>query len=242
MRGSSVEVAGDLFVVLVKIAVEDSRNGCAEQRADDEYPYLRNCGEVSADHLQECGAQRAGGVDRSAREAYAEQMHKGERKADDYARYSLVVRLGSNAENGEHKGECEHDFNDEADKERARIAVSGCEDRLNGIAAEVFKRAEEQPDDCRADDCAQNLTDYVTYKFLCGHLFADEHGKANGGIDVAARNVAYGICHGDDYKAEGERRGDYAVVADAARSHRHAAAEHDEDHRADKFGHTFFSE
>ena len=81
--------------------------------------------------------------------------------------------------------------------------------------------------------------DDIARKFFARHLLVEEHRKAHGGVDMAARDVADGVRHRHDDETERERRCNDAVVAFAPRCDCDAAAEDDKDHGADKFGDTF---
>ena len=57
-----------------------------------------------------------------------------------------------------------------------------------------------------AGDGAENLRDHIGDEVLRRHAAGDEHAEAHRRIDVAARNLADAIGHGDD--GEAERQGD----------------------------------
>ena len=71
-----------------------------------------------------------------------------------------------------------------------------------------------------AGNGAKNLRDHIGDEVLRRHAAGDEHAEADRGIDVAARNLADAIGHGDDGEAEG--RGD-AEKVDRGRPASHVA-------------------
>ena len=90
----------------------------------------------------------------------------------------------------------------------------------------------------RGDDRPEHLGDPVTDHLLGGHAAGDEHAEADRRIDVAARDGADAVGHGDDGKAEGA--GDPEQIdGRGARPHspddRRSAPEEHQGEGADKF-------
>src|SRR5208283_1399286 len=82
----------------------------------------------------------------------------------------------------------------------------------------------------RSDDRAENLSDPVADHFVRAHATRDEDPEADRRIDVAARDRADAVSHGDDGETKGARDAEQ-VNSSRARAHaadncRPAAEEH----------------
>ena len=195
--------------------------------------------------MQNGGSQRAGGVDGRSREAQTDQVNERQRAADHQAGMLAVVELGVGyAEDRQNKHAGQHHFHKECgdigpsvkfEAGKGHFLRKPC---LNRVAAEGREIAKESAEQNGADERADHLRANIGNELVERHLFADEHGNGNGGVDMATRNVPDGIGHGHDYKAKGERGGNPVYAG----HHGNAAGHENQNCRADTFGEGFFEQ
>ena len=231
-RGAAGRLGGaeDQFALGLDRLPDDRGDDRAGQRRGDEDPEVGHGGSLG----EEGGAEAAGGVDAGAREVDAENVDQDERQTDGEAGELIVAGLGGDAEDRQHERGGEHGLDGEAFHHVAAIQRIGAEAAVP--AAEVAEQG-------RAGRGAGELGDHVADKVAEAHAAGQQHAQRDGGIDVAAGNVADGIGHGDDRQAERQRRAQIGGVdlrAVAAQHDGRAAAEKHEHERADKFSEILF--
>ena len=121
-------------------------------------------------------------------------MDQGQGAADDQARDIAVFLLGGDAQDGQDEDAGQDGFDDEAGQ---GIPV------IQGVGAQLGCILHHQLQHAGAGDGAHELSHHVADEVLHGHLLRAEHGDGDGGIDVAAGDVADGVGHGHDHQAEG---------------------------------------
>ena len=160
-------------------------------------------------------------------------MNQRERTADDQTGDPAVFRLAGDAEDREHKHAGEENFDDQ---------------RLHGAAivqpvgAETVGRADQPAQDGGSGGRAQKLRDDIAHEIRNAHAAVQQDAQGDGGVDVAAGDVADGIRHGDNHQTERQRRHQIGSVrfGCAARHGGDAAGEQDQNEGADKFGGILF--
>ena len=203
----------------------DDRGECgAGQRSDDEHPEAADRGGIAGNRSDHGGTKAAGGVDRGAREADAQDVHEGEREANDEAGEGAVLELGrGDAQDGEHEDEGEENLDDEAGNGatvHAGKAVGAEATRQVGNVAHAKDALEQQ----RANEGAGNLGDDVADEVLGVQATPHEDSQGYGRVDMAARDVANAIGHGNDGQAKGERGEDVAAPVGGVAPHEHGGA------------------
>ena len=169
-------------------------------------------------------------------------MHAREGQADDQAAEGAVARLaGGHAEDAGDEDEGQDDLDQQA---RNRVAAHTGEAVGAETTGHIRHAAELKDDrqDGRADQRADALGDDVAADVLLVHTAGHEHAEGDGGVDVAAGDVADGVSHGDDGQAEGQGGEDVAAAGGCVTAHQHGgtAPEHDQCAGADRFCDKFF--
>ena len=159
-------------------------------------------------------------------------MDQGQGAADDQTG-NLAERLtGGHAQDRQDEDAGQHDLGQEA-------AADG-DAGLKGVRAEAAVKVEENAQADRTEDRAEALGDHVADEVLEAHLLADQHCQRDRRVDVAAGNVADGVGHRYDHKAEGQSRERVAAPVRAAGDDRHAAGHQHEDKGTDEFRQILF--
>ena len=169
-------------------------------------------------------------------------MNAGQGQADDQAAEGTVVGLGrGNAEDAQDEDEGQDDLNKQGRKSIAAHAGQAVAAEGAGHILDMAE-LEDQRQKSRTHKRADALCNDITRNVLFLHAAGEKHPQRDGRVDVAARDVADAVGHGNDRKAEGERGQDVAAAHDriAADQHGRPAAQHDQRAGADCFGKVFF--
>ena len=206
------------------------------QRTDDEDPEADDRRHVALKDGDDGRTEAARGIDGRAREADAEDVHEGEGEADDQTGERTVTELGrGNTQDGEHEDEGKDDLDDEAGNEAAvdtrQTIGTHATGHVNHLAQP--KDAEQHEG---TDERAYELGDYVAHEVLPAEPTAHKDSQGDGRVDVAARDVADAVGHGDDGQAERQCREQVATATRgvAANEHGGTAAHEGEHERTDK--------
>ena len=103
----------------------------------------------------------------------------------------------SSTEYYEYEESCQHAFNDET-LDNAAVATS------ETIGAETCLTAVDASKDSTGDDSANNLAYHVSACVLRVDAASEEAAESDCRIDVATRDAADGVRHGNDREAEGD--------------------------------------
>ena len=101
---------------------------------------------------------------------------------------------------------------------------------------ETIRGIKENTENPCAGNRAEDLRNHVTDKIINAAFLVDQHGKGYCRINMAAGNIADGIRHCNNHKAEGHGSGKIGgnIVCGAVYRDRRAASENDKHARADK--------
>ncbi len=215
---------------------------CADEGTYDEYPEATHRCCIAGNGCNHCGTEASCGIDGGAGQTDAENVYEHQGEADDYAAEgAMSALLGGHAEDGQNEQEGQQDFYDETCHGAAAHACQTVCAEATGL---VLNRAELEYE-CQQSGASQGteaLGNNVADEFVHLHAAAHEHAEGNGGIDVAAGNIAHAVCHADDGQTEGKGGEDVATAVDSVTADQHcgAAAEQHECERADEFGDVLF--
>lgn len=187
--------------------------------------------------LEEGRANRAGRIDRRPRNRDADDVYQHQRQTDGQTRQVAGALLGvGGPQHHQHEDEGEDRLGDEGLEHHAVGKAVGA--RCGGAAVAAARR--QRIEDCRTDDGADDLGNHVCGRLTAAHAPREEDSEGDGGVDVAPRDVANRIGHGNDRETEGQRHSDCSDAGAHTAGHTPceygAAASHqDEDHRPDHF-------
>ncbi len=175
-------------------------------------------------------------------------MDEREAEADsDRSKACRCATVGG-AHDHEQEDSREHGFNEECGEHAGGLAAKGIQAVLEGIGPAVGGECADacigevgacnHVEERCCDDAADDLGHDVGRSFLSGEAAASDLTERDSRVQVTARNVTDGVCHGEHRKAEGKR---YAHVADtgggnAACEHSCTAAAKHKPEGADCFG------
>ena len=218
-----------LFAALAfgEALVSDTADHAAENRGDPEEPELLD-GSTANEHSH---SGRAGRVHRRVGHRDRNEVDEREAEADsDRGKACRSATVGG-AHDHEQEDCREHGFNQECTAHAGGLAAKGVQAVLEGIGPAV---GGECANACvsevglgnavehgRRNDTANDLGHDVGRSFLSREAAASNLTERNCRVQVAARNVADSVCHGEHRKAKRER---YAHVTDAGS--RDAASEY----------------
>lgn len=228
----------------------NTANHATENRGDPEEPKLLD-GSAANEHGHSGRAGRVhGGVGHRDRD----EVDEREAEADgDRGKACRSAAVGSAHDHEQEDGR-EHGFNQECAAHAGGLAAEGVHAVGERVGPAVGGKC---ADACvgevglcdavehgRSDNAANDLCHDVGRSFLSGEAAAGNLTERDGRVQVAARNVADGVCHGEHGEAECER---HAHVADtggrnAASEHGCTAAAKHKPEGADRFGNGTSSE
>ena len=115
---------------------------------------------------------------------------------------------------------------------------------IQPVRAETGIRAKQNAQNAGGCEGAEALTDHVADEFHGLERAGDQLGQRNGGVDVAAGEVAHRVARGDETHAESERRDQIACAEPGVTAHRasRTAANEHENKGAEKFRNCFFDQ
>lgn len=157
------------------------------------------------------GGDRSRRVHRRVAHGDADQVDEGQREADGERRDGLVFALGGDGEDDgdEHGGQDDLGQEDRAESEAAggggAVAVGGEAGVAGGGEVAGGAVGGDEEDDCGSDESAEDLADDVAGDVLPLGAAGDGETDADGGVEVAAGDVADGVDAGHHGEAEGER-------------------------------------
>ena len=202
------------------VAAEDVVGEAAEQAAEDggepEEPELRE-GPVAA---EEGGGGGAGGVDREVGDGDADEVDEGEAKANGDGCEALRSRRRSvAAHDDEEEHESEHRLGDEAGGERIMgrgvfaVTVGSAQQCDLAEIGDGTRKVLSGGNDVKArgaNRAADQLGEDIGHQIFGGEAFASAEADGDGGIEMAAGDVADGVSHGEDGESDGEGDADEA--------------------------------
>ena len=224
--------------------VSDTADHAAQNRGDPEEPELLD-GRTANEHSH---SGRAGRVHRRVGHRDRDEVDEREAEADGNRGKACRCATVGGAHDHEQENSREHGFNEECREHAGGLAAKGVQavgERVGptvggeGADARVGEvGAGYHIEECRRDDAADDLGDYVGRGFLSGEAAAGNLAERDRRVQVAARNVADGVCHGEHRKTEGERHAHVTDTGgrDAACEHSCAAAAKHKPEGADSFG------
>ncbi len=221
-----------------------------ENRGDPEEPELLD-GCTADEH---CHGGRAGRVHGGVGHRDGDEVDEREAEADgDRGEACRSAAVGSAHDHEQEDGR-EHGFNQECAAHAGGLAAEGVHavgERIGpAVGGECADACVSEVglgdavEHCRSDNTADDLGHDVGRSFLSGEAAAGNLTERDGRVQVAARNVTDGVCHGENGEAECER---HAHVADtggrnAASEHGCTAAAEYKPEGADSFGNSTSSE
>ena len=204
----------------------NTADDAAQNRGDPEEPKLLDGGPANEhDEVDEREAEADGDRGKACRSAAVGSAHDHEQ--EDCRKHGFnqecAAHAGGLAAEGVH-----------AVVESVGPAVGG--ECANACVGEVGLC--DAVEHCRSDDTADDLRHDVGRSFLSGEAAAGNLAERDGRVQVAARNVADGVCHGEHGEAECERHAHVADTGgrDAASKHGGTAAAKHKPEGADSFG------
>ena len=224
--------------------VAQATDHAAENRGDPEEPKLLDGG--TANEHGHCGraCRVHGGVGHRDRDEVDEREAEADGNRGKACRSAAV----GSAHNHEQEYGREYGFNQECTAHAGGLAAEGVHAVGERIGPAVGGECADAcvgeiglgdaVEHCRSDDTADDLGHDVGRSFLSGEAAAGNLTERDGRVQVAARNVTDGVCHGENGEAECER---HAHVADtggrnAASKHGCTAAAEYKPEGADSFG------
>lgn len=207
--------------------VAQATNHATENRGDPEEPELLD-GSAANEH---CHCGRAGRVHGGVGHRDRDEVDEREAEADsDRGKASRCATVGSAHDHEQEDGR-EHGFNQERAAHAGGLAAEGVHAVVESVGPAVGGECAnacvgevglgDAVEHCRSDNAANDLCHDVGRSFLSGEAAAGNLAERDGRVQVAARNVADGVCHGEHGKAKRER---HAHVTDTGG--RNAACEH----------------
>ena len=230
--------------------VAHTTDDATENRGDPEEPELLDGGPTN-EHGHSGRASRVhGGVGHRDRDEVDEREAEADGNRGETCRSATV----GSAHDHEQEDGCKHGFNQECAAHAGGLAAEGVHAVVESVGPAVGGECAnacvgevglgDAVEHCRSDDTADDLCHDVGRSFLSGEAAAGNLAERDGRVQVATRNVADGVCHGEHGEAECER---HAHVADtggrnAASEHSSAAAAKHKPEGADSFGNSTSSE
>ena len=207
--------------------VGDTADHATENRGDPEEPELLD-GSTADEHGH---SGRACRVHRGIGHRDRDEVDEREAEADGNRGEACRCATVGGAHDHEQENSRKYGFNEECRKHAGGLAAKGVQAVLEGIGPAV---SSECADACVGevgacnhvekrccDDAADDLGDDVGRSFLSREAAAGNLTERDSRVQVAARNVTDGVCHGEHRKAKRER---HAHVTDTGG--RNAACEH----------------
>ena len=227
-----------------KELVCNAADDATENRGDPEEPEL----------LDGCTANEHGHSGRACRvhggvgHRDGDEVDEREAEADgNRGKAGRSATVGSAHDHEQEDGR-EHGFNQERAAHAGGLAAEGVHAVVESVGPAVGGEGADAcvgevglgdaVEHCRSDNAADDLCHDVGRSFLSGEAAAGNLTERDGRVQVAARNVADGVCHSENGEAECER---HAHVADtggrnAASKHGGTAAAKHKPECADSFG------
>ena len=151
-------------------------------------------------------------------------VDEGEGQADDEAAEGAVLELiGGDAQDGGDEEEGQDHFQQEAGAEAAVDAAQAVGAEAAGHVGDIA-HLEDQGDEAHAGHRADDLGDDVKQELHGLQALPKEDRQGDGGVDVAAGDVADGVGHGHDGQAEGQGGEDVPAAAGGVAAHQHGGA------------------
>ena len=160
-------------------------------------------------------------------------MYAGKGKGGNQAgQIGSVFPIGD-AQNGCHKNEGQHQLHNQPG---GNISLQSAEPvgPVDSRTVGQISHFENQGKDSRTGQGSQILGKDVGKEVLITHFSQNQHGKGQGRIDVAARNISDGIGHSQQTQAE-SKGSEQITCAGTAHRHGGSATDHNQNTGSDEF-------